>query len=448
MTGWRPWHDVRGRLLAIVLVALFVALAAATYGFNVLFTWTSSRDADSLLRSRASSELALVSTAAGRVSVRETTDDSIGDSQVWVFGRHGVVEQPRRRTPSDAAARSLTDGPERFADVAADDTRLLALPIETGRGRVGTIVVGISLAPYEQTERTALTASLAFAATLLTIVGVAVYLLLRSALRPVSRMTEQAAAWSEHDLDRRFELGEPHDELTTLAATLDGLLDRLAASLRHERRFSAELSHELRTPLARVIAEAELALRRDRERPEYVAALEVVLGNARQVARIVEALVAAAQQEAGARGVSDGVAAARNVAEACSDVAAGERVDVVLANGSAPVRVGVDGDLVERILHPLVENACRYGKSRVEIGVTRAGHRVTFVVADDGPGLAVDEAATIFDPGVRGSAGRVAGAGAGLGLALARRLARSASGEIEAEPSEAGARFVVRLPAA
>src|SRR5437868_11169455 len=68
-------------------------------------------------------------------------------------------------------------------------------------------------------------------------------------------MTRQAADWSEHDLDHRFALGAPHDELTELAATLDGLLDRLAASLRHERRFSAELSHELRTPLARVLAE-------------------------------------------------------------------------------------------------------------------------------------------------------------------------------------------------
>ena len=78
-------------------------------------------------------------------------------------------------------------------------------------------------------------------------------------------MTEQAEAWSEHDLDRRFGLGEPHDELTRLASTLDRLLDRIAASLRHERRFSAELSHELRTPLAKVTAEAELALRRPRE---------------------------------------------------------------------------------------------------------------------------------------------------------------------------------------
>ena len=83
---------------------------------------------------------------------------------------------------------------------------------------------------------------------------------------PGVRMTRQAAEWSEHDLDHRFALGAPHDELTELASTLDRLLDRLAASLRHERRFSAELSHELRTPLARVLAEAELALRRDASR--------------------------------------------------------------------------------------------------------------------------------------------------------------------------------------
>ena len=112
-------------------------------------------------------------------------------------------------------------------------------------------------------------------------------------------MTRQAAAWSEHDLDHRFALGQPHDELTELAATLDGLLDRLAASLRHEQRFSAELSHELRTPLARVLAESELALRRAREPDEYRAALELIHRNADQLARTVDALVAAARYEAG-----------------------------------------------------------------------------------------------------------------------------------------------------
>src|SRR5206468_229964 len=74
-------------------------------------------------------------------------------------------------------------------------------------------------------------------------------------------MTAQASDWSDHDLERRFSLGQPHDELTQLAFTLDRLLDRLAATLRHEQRLSAELSHELRTPLANIAAQAQFALR-------------------------------------------------------------------------------------------------------------------------------------------------------------------------------------------
>ena len=74
-------------------------------------------------------------------------------------------------------------------------------------------------------------------------------------------MTRQAAEWSEHDLERRFSQGPPRDEFTTLAATLDGLLDRVAASLRHEQMLTAELSHELRTPLTAISAEAQYALR-------------------------------------------------------------------------------------------------------------------------------------------------------------------------------------------
>src|SRR5437868_4278256 len=142
-------------------------------------------------------------------------------------------------------------------------------------------------------------------------------------------MTRQAADWSEHDLDHRFALGAPHDELTELAATLDGLLDRLSASLRHERRFSAELSHELRTPLARVLAESELALRRERTTQEYREALELIHGNAGQLSRTVDALVAAARYEAGGeRGTADARAVAEAVAHACSGLATDARVQI------------------------------------------------------------------------------------------------------------------------
>jgi signal transduction histidine kinase len=167
------------------------------------------------------------------------------------------------------------------------------------------------------------------------------------------------------------------------------------------------------------------------------------------VSRIVDALVAAARHEVAATsGTSDAYAVAAEVVEHCGPLAGGRNVEVEIDAPPAPLRIGVDGDLVERILEPIVENACRYGRSRVRIGLTRSAGRVLFSVEDDGGGVDADERERIFEPGTRGSAGSSNGSGAGLGLALARRLARSASGDIEALVHEGGALFVVRLPAA
>src|SRR5262249_33837930 len=148
----------------------------------------------------------------------------------------------------------------------------------------------------------------------------------------------------------------------------DGLLDRLAAGLRHEQLLSAELSHELRTPLARITAEAELALRRERTSEEYRRVLELVVGNASQLTRTVEALVAAAQQEAGlARGPADVRAAAEAAVEACAGLAQERRVGVTVGPPPGTIRVGVDSEIAERILQPVIENACRYARTSVEV---------------------------------------------------------------------------------
>lgn len=284
---------------------------------------------------------------------------------------------------------------------------------------------------------------------MLLVVALAARWLLAASLRPVVRMTRQASAWSERDLDRRFALGEPHDELSELAATLDGLLDRLAASLRREQRFSAELSHELRTPLARVMAESELALRREREPGEYRRALELINRNAAQLTRTVDALVAAARHEAGAeRGTADAYAVAADAAAACADLAAQREIELDLNAPRTPIRVAVEPELGERILQPLLDNACRYGSSKVSVAIERADGGVRYTIDDDGAGVADEERERIFEPGVRGNQGTRDGAGAGLGLALARRLARSASGEIDALPRPDGGRFVVILPSA
>jgi signal transduction histidine kinase len=443
-----PFRGVRTRLLLVVVGALAVSLGVATIGFNVLLAHAASRDANTLLRARASSELALLRVEGNTIKIGETRDDPLGDSRVWIFRGTKPVEQPPAKAATTRAARSLVGGPVQFLNVPDDsDERLYAVPIVHEGLRVGTLVTGISLAPYHHTQRTALLGSLTLFLVLLSITGVAAWWLLRSALRPVARMTEQAGAWSEQDLDRRFALGVPHDELTQLASTLDGLLDRLAASLRHERRFSAEMSHELRTPLAKLMAEAELALRRERSESDYRESLQAVLANAQQIERIVETLVAAAQHDAQPQGVANALDIAEAVVAAHSHDASTRGVDLELVDSPERVRVGVDQDLAERILHPVVENALRYGRGKVQVRVTRNGSAVLFAVDDDGPGVLAEEYESIFEPAVRGSAGRSSYSGAGLGLALARRLARAVSGDVEARPGASG-HFVVRLPAA
>jgi two-component system, OmpR family, sensor kinase len=440
--------SLRRRLLFAVVAAVAVALVGLVTGFNLILGEVLDRDANSLLRSRAVAELDSLRIQHGRLNVGETTDERSADAYVWVFSGTRALEQPSSSAAIDRAARRLAGGPTRFLNVSAADTRLFAAPVTDGPVRIGTVVAGVSLAAYERTRNLALLASLVLGAVVIVLVGAGGRWALDASLRPVARMTRQAAEWSEHDLEQRFALGPPHDELTELAATLDGLLDRLAASLRHERRFSAELSHELRTPLARVLAESELALRRERDPHEYRQALELIHRSADQLARTVDALVAAARYEAGGeRGTADARAVAQGVARACGGLAAERDVTVEVSDTTRPFRVGLDADLAERILQPVVENACRYGSSRVRVSIERENTFVVYTVEDDGPGVGLQEREHIFEPGVRGRAHPLNGhSGAGLGLALARRLARSVDGEVVADPVAAGGKFQVRLP--
>ena len=361
----------------------------------------------------------------------ETSSDEVGDSRLWIFE---AGERSRRpgRAPTTAVAQALAGGPA-VRDRRGTDERLYAFPIVANGVRVGTIVTGISLAP---TSRHVVPRSSRHSSSRRRAADRRRRrrLLLRSALRPVAAMTEQARGVERARPRPAVRLGEPHDELTRLASTLDRLLDRIAASLRHERRFSAELSHELRTPLAKVTAEAELALRRPRAPEEYREALTEILGNARQIARIVDALLAAAQQDASPRGVSDGVEVAHAAADACRPVAEERGIELRVDEGGLRYPVGVDADLAERILHPVIDNACRYGRNAVSLSLGRADGAVLFTVADDGPGVGAEEAETIFEPAVRGARARRRPVG-GAGLALARRLARSVSGDMHAVSS-------------
>jgi signal transduction histidine kinase len=296
----------------------------------------------------------------------------------------------------------------------------------------------------------ALIASLALASILLLAVFGVTWVVIGRALAPVTEMTRSAADWSEHDVERRFGPTPRPDELGALARTFDGLLDRVAASLRHEQRLSAELSHELRTPLARIVAEIELLQRRERSSDDRREAYAVVQRSAHAMSSILETLMAAARADAqGERGRSDLEPVLERITSAWAPTLAARGVRLEVRRPAERLTAGADAEVVERIVAPLLDNAARYARTEILLSAERRDGRVQLAVHDDGPGVAAPGVEDVFEPGVRlnGADGH---AGAGLGLSLARRLARAAGGDVTlAAPrgDAAGARFLVDLPA-
>jgi two-component system, OmpR family, sensor kinase len=440
---------IRTRLLLVVVAAVAGAVLALVVGFNLILARTLQHDARDLARSRASSERTLIRVKDGHLTVAPSTDDAAEDAYFWVYADGRAIEHPSAHGIVSAAAATLQRGHGRFLVLNSVDAELYGEPVVVHGRRLGTIVAGVSVAPYEQTQKVALFASVVFGLLVLALVAAVARWTLALALRPVQRMTRQAAAWSDRSLDQRFGLGEPRDELSELAATLDTLLDRIAASLRREQQFSAELSHELRTPLARMRAEADLALRRERFPAEYRHTLELIQSNALQLTGTLDAIVAAARHEIGyGRGTADAAAVVDEAIEALRPLAEQESVEVAFAAPERSVRVGVELDLATRIVQPVLENAIRYCRSRVVVSVAPRNAAVRYAITDDGPGVLPDECDAIFEPGQRGSAGLADGvAGSGLGLSLARRLVHSVSGEVNALADTSGGAFVIDLPA-
>jgi signal transduction histidine kinase len=434
-----------------VLGAIAVVLALLTVGFNLVLSRRLDHDANTVTIARASSELAALRVAGGRIALGETPDAAASESPIWVFEGAREVERPSADVAIERAALALAAGPRRFANVPASNVRLYALPIVQNGTRVGAVVAASALGPYQQTKHTALLASIVLALMAFLAVAVAARWLISRALSPVSQMTRQAAEWSDRDLERRFALGAPHDELTQLAATLDGLLDRLAASLRHEQRLSAELSHELRTPLAHITAEAQYALRHDHGDDSNRAVYEQILQSATRMRHTLETLLAAARAELHPnRTATDAGACARAAAQACTTLAAKTGVAIETPTPHGNFKVAVDAALIEGILAPLLENACRYARHQIRLLVEGDGASILYIVEDDGPGVPPEETEVIFEPGYHNDTGATATPTmnrVGLGLALARRLARAAGGEVTADAqSPGGGRFLVELP--
>ena len=285
---------IRMRLLVVCIVTLATALTVLLVAGNLLLTRAAGSDTTRLLHTRVEAELADVSVSRTGVRERHALNDDQLDVLGWVFSGYRVIERPPGVSPRlNREAIALARGRHGAQASAPGGVRLMEEPL-FARGFVGSVVVGVSVSQLSSLRRTVLLGSIALAAMTLLVAAFVISRALRQALSPVRKMTEDAEAWGGHDLDRRFELTGPADELTALGLTLDRMLDRIASSRRNEQQLANDVAHELRTPLAAIRGQAELAA--DDPSPDASRlALAAILARAEAMGDAIDALLAIAR---------------------------------------------------------------------------------------------------------------------------------------------------------
>ena len=424
--------SVRNRLLLVTVGTLGLGLGVLLVAGNMLYARTTTSSVMSLLHTRLEAQVAALELTPQGIRARDTLNDETLDTHGWVFSGGVAIEHPTSQPAGiDRLAASLATRRQPASAVGPGDIEMTSRPLRVHGRQVGAVVVSASIAEFTHLRHVVLAGSATIALLVLLLGALVLRRALNAALEPVEQMTVSAEEWGANELDTRFHLGPARDEITGLALTLDHLLDRIAASRRHEQRFASEMAHELRTPLAAIRGRAEFAADPRSTDQEVRAAVNQIAGHTTRMSQTIDALMAYARHE------TDAAEHGSDLATVCAGFEG-----VTVSSGQGLPAADAEPALVRQALSPVVENARRHAGGRVWIELGRRDDVLSVQVCDDGPGVDPAIAENIFEPGARGLS---VNGGAGLGLPLAQRLARSCGGDLRLLPGSP-TRFELTLP--
>jgi signal transduction histidine kinase len=263
---------------------------------------------------------------------------------------------------------------------------------------------------------------------------------MRSGLSPINRLRERLSAVRDGRA-KRVE-GTYPAEVQPLVMDLNGLLDQQERQVARAQTTAGDLAHGLKTPLAVLAQEADRAAAAGQ--PDLAAAITQQIERMRRQMdyHLARARAAASGATLGARcSVKESAdALARTLLRLHADRGLAIAVNVPPDHAIRGQREDLD-----EMLGNLLDNACRWAKTRVTIGSTADAGHVVIDVDDDGPGLAASMRQAVLQRGVRADE---AAPGSGFGLAIVRDLAELYGGSITLEGSPLGGlRARLTLPA-
>ena len=298
--------------------------------------------------------------------------------------------------------------------------------------------------------------------------GIAGYVLVGVATRPLRKVANTATRVSELPLhtgevtlyERVPESeADPHTEVGQVGAALNRMLDHIHSALHARqqsemrvRQFVADASHELRTPLASIRGYAELTRRgREETGPDTRHALGRIESEAGRMTLLVEDLLLLARLDAGRPLQYDQTDLVPLVIDAVSDArAAGREHNWRLELPDEPALVLADAARLQQVMVNLFANARTHTPpgTTVTARVHRHGPWLCVDVQDDGPGIPPDLLPRVFERFARGDSSRSRSSGStGLGLAIVQAVAAAHGGAVTVDSMPGRTVFTLHLPA-
>jgi two-component system sensor histidine kinase CpxA len=230
----------------------------------------------------------------------------------------------------------------------------------------------------------------------------------------------------------RFEVKLPtarRDEIGQLSDSINQMAQRLSSYVSGQKRFLGDIAHELCSPIARMqLGVGILEQHASAQEQPYVARVQEEI---QHMSALVNELLSFSKASLGARADLETVNVLEVVRraierEAPSDLAVETKIDDRLAVVAQP-------DYLFRSISNVLRNAIRYAghAGPIVISASPAGENILIVVADEGPGVPMEELDEILKPFYRPeSARQSATGGVGLGLAIVRTCMEACGGKV------------------
>ncbi|WP_271008796.1 sensor histidine kinase [Paucibacter sp. B51] len=265
------------------------------------------------------------------------------------------------------------------------------------------------------------------------------WLAVRTGLRPLREFTARIAGLDLRQDLAPLQLDLRYAELQPLAQAFDRLLSQLSAQRAQERAFVHDAAHELRTPLAALGAQTHVLLHSHDEAGRQRAAQALQQGVER-TAHLSQQLLDLARLDPAASAAAherfDLVELCAWVLQQAHPAARQRAVSLAL---EAPEHWPWQGSrhALQSLLQNLVDNGLRYGARELRLELqARAAGRLLLAVRDDGPGIAPEAQARMFERFWRGDQAQehMQEPGSGLGLAIAAQAALQLGAELRVGP--------------